>query len=380
MGLTPPDGYVNGYLFRQGGRLYDSHSPVGPLLSLPVYALPVWLGVPADARTMANLLSKLAASVMTAVSAMFVFSTMGRVLEATARPHWWMALVTALAYGLGTPVWSTASQAIWTHTPALLAYAVALWALVAGFWGLAGAAAGAALLARPATAPAAALFAIYVCHIAWRRAREHGRGSSGARTARRDALRYCGAGLLVGALGLSYNLQIFGNALGGEPFRSDYWVRTLGAAHIFSGSLLPGLAGLTVSPNRGLFIFTPLAILAIVGTYEVWRAPVARLSGRAGQEMTLFARYASVAVLVVLLVYAKYLVWLGGAWVRTSLSDGPHALPGRPARVGPRDPPPPHAHRVRQPGLGFRAVAAGLLHRRTGHRGFLLAFTLNPRQ
>ena len=40
-----------------------------------------------------------------------------------------VALVAALAYALCTPVWSTASQAMWSHTPTVLGYSVALWGL-----------------------------------------------------------------------------------------------------------------------------------------------------------------------------------------------------------------------------------------------------------
>ncbi len=44
------------------GHFYDSHPPIGPLLALPVYALPAWIGIPRNAELVANLFSKLAAS------------------------------------------------------------------------------------------------------------------------------------------------------------------------------------------------------------------------------------------------------------------------------------------------------------------------------
>ena len=307
-----PDGHVSDYLFRSGGRLYDSHPPIGPLLSLPLDATPVWLGVPVDDRTTANLFSKLAASLMAAVSVMVVFATMRRLLEAMVRPHLVLALVTALAYGLGTSVWSAASQAMWTHTPALLSSAVAIWALVTGLWGVAGITMGAAVLARPAMAPAAVLLVMYVIQVAWRRTQDRGRGSREARSAWRGAITCGTSGLAVGVLGLAYNLQIFGNAAGGEPYRSAYWVQTLGADHMFSGSVLTGLAGLTVSPSRGLLVFTPLAVIAFFGAIRVWRTRPAELRTRKEQEAVLLVRYVSVAVVVTILVYAKYLVWWGG--------------------------------------------------------------------
>ena len=103
-----------------------------------------------------------------------------------------------------------------------------------------------------------------------------------------------------------------GNAAGGEPYRSAYWVQTLGADHMFSGSVLTGLAGLTVSPSRGLLVFTPLAVIAFFGAIRVWRTRPAELRTRKEQEAVLLVRYVSVAVVVTILVYAKYLVWWGG--------------------------------------------------------------------
>lgn len=331
-----PDGHINDYLFRSGGRLYDSHPPVGPLLAVAVYAVPVWLGIPADTVAAANLLSKLAASLMAALSALAVFAATRRLLtaatglgsteagaeaeaeaevaptqEASTLVHR-VALGAALAFGLGTSVWSTASQAMWAQTPALLAYTFALWALATGAWGAAGIAIGAAVLARPATAPAAALLVLYTLHVTWRRTRVEGRASGVARTAWRQAATCYAALASIGLLGLAYNLRIFGNIGGGASFRTEYWVQRLNAPHMFAGSVVEGLAGLTISPSRGIFVFSPIVILALVGAHRVWKANLSASPGGAAQEAVLLARYASLAAIAVLIVYSKYLVWWGG--------------------------------------------------------------------
>ena len=77
---------------------------------------------------------------------------------------------------------------------------------------------------------------------------------------------------------------------------------------MFSGSILEGLAGLTLSPSRGLFIFSPL----VVGAYGVWTTRLSERSPRPAQETILLARYATVAGVAVLLGLRKYLVWWGG--------------------------------------------------------------------
>ncbi len=150
------------------GHFYDSHPPIGPLLALPVYALPAWIGIPRNAELAANLFSKLAASLMVALSAVAMFRASRRVLTAGAGPEARVpadidraAMLAAITYGLATSVWSTASLAMWTHTPAVLGFACALWALTSGRAGLAGVAVAAASFARPATAPAVALLGLY---------------------------------------------------------------------------------------------------------------------------------------------------------------------------------------------------------------------------
>ncbi|RPI55947.1 MAG: hypothetical protein EHM55_06305, partial [Acidobacteria bacterium] len=149
------------------GHFYDSHSPIGPLLALPVYALPAWIGIPQRPELVANMFSKLAASIMVALSAVALYRASRRVLGSAPvseraadrdTPHAdRVALLAAITYGLATSVWSTASLALWTHTPAVLGFAMALWALTAGRTGFAGVAAATACFARPATAPAGAL-------------------------------------------------------------------------------------------------------------------------------------------------------------------------------------------------------------------------------
>lgn len=305
-----PDFFSN-YFALANGHFFDSHPPVGPLLALPVYAFPAWTGIPGNAELAANLYSKLAASIMAALSALLVFAASMHMLTAVSTRRdasIRAALLAAIGYGLGTPVWSTASLAMWTHTPAVLGYAAAIWGLVARRPTVAGMAAAAAVIARPATAPAAALISLYVVHRALMRFRERGETLHASVT---EALRFAGAAALVGVAGVAYNLWLFGNVVGGAPTRTQYWVDELGTAGMFSGSLFAGLAGLTVSPSRGIFIFAPVVIVAIIGAVRVWRMQLT--DGTTDRrETVLLARYASVAAVAILLTYSKFIVWWGG--------------------------------------------------------------------
>ena len=305
-----PDFFSNYFAFAKG-HFFDSHPPVGPILALPVYVFPAWTGIPGDAELAANLYSKLAASMMAALSALLVFAASRRVLVVFGLHHDTCnraALLASIAYGLGTPVWSTASLAMWTHTPAVLGYAAAIWALIAGLPVTAGIAAAAAVIARPATAPAAALLALYLVHRVRVRFREDREALHASVT---DALRFAGAAALVGIAGATYNLWLFGNVVGGAPARTQYWVNELGTAGMFSGSLLAGLAGLTISPSRGIFIFSPVIVVAILGAVRVWRTRLSEHVTQRGDTL-LLARYASVAAIAILLTYSKFIVWWGG--------------------------------------------------------------------
>ena len=318
----------SGYVIVVDGHVYDSHPPIGPLLGLPVYALPVWLGVPDDPRQIANLFSKLSASLMASLSAVAIFVASRRVARACATPEraasprsqsgtsaheMRVALVVALTYALATPVWSTASQAMWSHTPAVLAYATAMWGLVAGWPGCAGVAVAVAVVARPATAAAAGLLSVFVLHRAWLRSRAEEAARLWSLVGS-DTVRFAVGAGLVGGLGIIYNLSLFGNLVGGAPLRTAHWNEQLQNPDMFGGSLSAGLLGLTVSPSRGLFIFSPILLLAIIGGINAWRNPIAKGVGdtEEARAARLLVRYAGLGALGILLTYSKFIAWWGG--------------------------------------------------------------------
>ena len=312
------DNFFSNYFVYVRGHFYDSHPPVGPLLALPVYALPAWIGIPDRAELIANMFSKLAASLMVALSGVLIFRASRQVLIPTltgmahdAEHATRIAFLAAIAYGLATGVWSTASLAMWTHTPAVLGFAVTLWALTTGRAAVAGVAAAAACFSRPATAPAVALLGLYLAH----RALRDGWDSAGAAQRRMDVLRFSAAAAFTGLTGVLYNYWLFNNAVGGAPFRTGYWVEELGTNGMFTGSLSVGLAGLTVSPSRGILIFSPIVLMAVYGAARAWKSPIdsdrtPAPFGRA--DAILLARYSSLAALAILLTYSKFIVWWGG--------------------------------------------------------------------
>jgi hypothetical protein len=292
-----PDRLTDNFIFVRG-HYYDSHPPIGPLLAVPVYALPVWAGVPESPQLVANLFSKVAASIMTALSALLIFGAVRRLVAEIGKPDRAeaVAMAAALAYGVCTSVWSTASLALWSHTPAVLGYAFAIWALTSGWTGTAGLAAMASAMSRPATLPAAGIIVLFTLHRAFR----HKTGDAWL-----AAVRCAAAAGITAAAALVYNLWLLGDPLGGARLRTEVWIREFNTSRMFSGSLIDGLAGLTVSPSYGLLIFSPIVVIAIRGAIKAWqKAPTS--------DARLLIRYVSLAALVILLTYSKFIVWWGG--------------------------------------------------------------------
>jgi hypothetical protein len=190
---------------------------------------------------------------------------------------------------LGTSLWSVASQALWMHGPATfwVCCAMALLAPEAGGRGgrrglAAGAALGLAILTRPSTALFAAASGAYCL---WRRRW-------------REA-----AGLLAGAaapVGLYclHNFWYFGNPVAGG-YVDDNWGQAT--------PLWLGFPGLLIAPSRGLLIYSPALLIAVMGLWRLLRTPAQRSTGRRGM---LFAW--TVAAALTTAFYARWYDWRGG--------------------------------------------------------------------
>jgi hypothetical protein len=162
-----------------------------------------------------------------------------------------LAVLCALVFSFGTAAWSTASRSMWQHGPSMLLLSLAaLLALrsksrpeVARWLGLPLAAAYAV---RPTNAIPLALFGLWmaVCR-------------------RRQLPGFAaGAAAVLGVFAF-VNLKAYGSAL--PPY---YAAGRLGRTPHF----VEALAGNLVSPSRGLLLFSPVLILAAVGTILKLRA------------------------------------------------------------------------------------------------------------
>ena len=252
-----------------GQHVCSIFPPGVAILALPILVPAVIAGVsPSDVTTLL-LLGHLAASILEAIAALLLWSVFRRFVSA----RWAVGLV--LLYVLATSVRTVGSQALWQHAGVHLAIAVALRltlderALTARRAFLAGLAIGAGTVARQTTALVLA-----------------------GVVSRRTFLRSI-AGFGIGIVPLlAYNAIAFG-----DPFEQGYGSKP------FDTPVLTGLYGLLLSPSRGLLIYAPYLLFAIVALGLAWRVP--------GVVATRLRALGLVA-LATLLLYATYTEWWGG--------------------------------------------------------------------
>lgn len=264
---------------------YRSAYPIaGPLLAAPLY-LPLLLvpGLkdwpPESLVALARILEKLAASIITALSAVVFLALLKRLTG--ERWAWRLTIL----YALATVTWADTSQAMWQHAPSQLALIALMlcfeiWSQnreKSGILWLAGASAACALAIRPTNA-------ILLLALA--------AGLIAARASARDCARLLAPLLAAALLVLGYNIYFFNNPSGNYPAVS------------LEGSLAQGLAGILFSPGRGLLIYTPIALFAFCALAQA-------SSGPRKKHAPLFV-FSVVFSILHLGVIAKSVSWPGG--------------------------------------------------------------------
>ncbi|HET8542580.1 MAG TPA: glycosyltransferase family 39 protein [Anaeromyxobacter sp.] len=264
----------------------NTFGPGAAVAALPVIAPLRWALGDLRARPDALWLgAKLAASLLVAASAAFVFLTARRWLSPGR------AAALALAYGLGTAVWTTSSQTLWQHGPAELAAAAAIFFLVrarerAGWAVACGAALGAAVACRPTLAILAGAAAVWLLVVD-----------------RRAFAALALGGIPFAAALAAYNLHHLGSPLrfGQTEVSVGIALAKTGSPDLWQTPLHVGIAGVLASPSRGVLPFSPWLALAVPGAVLAWRR----------RELAAL-RPVSVAALLVLLVEARWFDWWGG--------------------------------------------------------------------
>jgi hypothetical protein len=266
------------------GHYFSAYPIGGPLLVSPLYLPLAFIGHlrewdPGSLVMFARIAEKFAATAIAALSAVVLLLLLKRI---TTAPWAWRL---TLVYALATETWSISSQALWQHGPGELAIIGCLFGLESwsqdrahnGWLWLSGTCAAAAFIFRPANIVLlpALLAGLVLAHATLK-----------------QYFHVFAAPLCGGLLLASYNLYVFQHASGG------YHLGEL------TGSILRGLAGLFLSPGRGLLIYTPIALFAL-GAF----LPLASAARRRHNSLV-----ATAGVFIVLhsLLISRWLDWWGG--------------------------------------------------------------------
>ncbi|MGH8071186.1 MAG: glycosyltransferase family 39 protein, partial [Candidatus Entotheonellia bacterium] len=286
------EGEIPWFVQRINGRIVSAYPPWAGLMAIPVYLLPVLGGLPSQSPWIHDL-EKLSATLITALSVILVLFTLRRLTK--EKIAWGIAIV----YAFGTSSFSSSSQALWQHGPSQLFLTLTIYWLVRGideprFSAYAGLALGSAIICRPSNAFMAIPIVAYVF------------------LERRDQF----VGFFLATLPPLLWFTAYNMHYNGSPVSTGFAVGIIGplrlwnlGAHLFRTPLHEGLAGVLISPSRGLFIYSPILLLAFVGMVMVW------LDSKA-----VLLKYLSLAPLLLILLTSKWINWWGGG------SYGPRLL------------------------------------------------------
>jgi len=268
------------------GHFRSAYSPIGSIFGGVTAVALRTLGADLDAPLAPNLIAKLTASALTASAVVLVFFALRRFASSVA------AMAVAVGLGLGTNFWALHSQTMALHDVVAFALALTLFSwtrptfdlttrhLWIGAFGL-----GLAVMARQQTAPLVGILGLgLLARVGWRRAL--------------PPLAFA-VSLLAGLLAFQYHW--FGHVLGAVPMLEHLHPEVHAVTGTISTEPWIGAAGLLISPSRGLLIFSPIVLVALMGIPAALRyVPYHGIGwGLAGSA----ALY---------LVYGVYTVWWGG--------------------------------------------------------------------
>jgi hypothetical protein len=264
----------------------SAYSPIGSIFGgVTALTLRV-LGADLNALLAPNLIAKLTASTLTAIAAVLVFLTLTRFASIAA------SLAVAIGLGIGTNYWALLSQTMALHEVVAFGFALTLfnWTrptsqltsrhLWLGALGL-----GLAVVARQQTAPLVGILGLgLLARVGWRRA----------------AAPLTFAVALLAAL-LAFQWHWFGHLLGAVTMLESLHPQVHAVTGTVSTEPWIGAVGLLVSPSRGLFVFSPIVLVALLGIPIALRTlPYHGLGWALDGSFALY------------LTYAVYTVWWGG--------------------------------------------------------------------
>lgn len=269
------DGSSNYSTVEVSGKLRNSFPQGTAVVAAPIYLFSALVsGIPPHQQAADASLERLSAALITALAVSIFFSAM--TVKFSKRTSFLASILLAAA----TPVLTTMSQGLWSHTGEFLFLAIAVRAAIVqpgtaitAF--ISGAAAGLAIFCRPTAILLAGLPLAWIGGV------------------RRRSL-YFGALAAGVTVWVVSNQVMFGSPLG------QYGALNQGKFALGLSSLASGVLGVLASPSRGLLFFFPVLVFGTV-TAIVYRSTVGRV-----------ALHLAVSSLAVTGLVSFYENWWGG--------------------------------------------------------------------
>lgn len=286
--LIRPENIVS--FISRSNNLYSVYPIVTPVLVTPLYVIPyiamMALHIPLDMSNstcflIVFVMEKIAASFITSAALVVFFAGLKEIVRKN------IALITTLILAFGTCMWSINSQALWQHGMIALLFSILFYLVVRNekqedfrIYILLGICSALLVFTRPSDMFLALPTFVYT---AFRK--------------RPYFLTYCVSGIITALPFLMYNESAAGNIFGGYG--------SLLSEFSFGFQALVHLAGVLISPNRGLFIYTPIALLSLLGILKI----KSRIKNPELQR--LFYCFGIVFILEIL-VYSTFNCWWAG--------------------------------------------------------------------
>ncbi len=316
--------------------------PMRDLFPLPFYFALFFLGI--DFSGFLPYLTKLTAAVLMSLSAIFIFLTSR---EITSEKNSFFVLI---VFSFATSVWSVLSQDLWTHTVSVFFLVLSVYFIIkllkdesyifyAGFFLVL------AFISRPPNVIFFIAFTTYVILYYSSGFKKYLLGTLPGlaffffynfyNATTLSLFTVLGLSLLV--LVLYYLLMIFiwkimisvkkrkvlaflftleliivgflfYKFIGGAfRYYLGYYANSFFATHAWKTPFLKGFLGLIVSPSRGLFFFSPVLILSLVGFFLVFK-------NYKNTNLRRFWVISFISTVVLIFLFSKYNYWHGG-WV-----------------------------------------------------------------
>lgn len=266
------------YLVELNGH-YLSFFPIGAaVLALPVYFLPLKLGLPVNSFNIA-VLGKISAALMVSGSVVLVYLLLREFLKEK------LSFILSLVYAFGSCSFGLSSQSLWQHGASQLMLAAALFCLVRGLknerWApWAGLFLSIATLSRYTNAVSVLILSLFYM---WR-------------FGIRRFWEYAALGLVPLGFFLLYNFHYFGSfgnqGYAGQIFK--YWL----------GPFPDGFLGEWFSPSKGILIYSPIFIFSLLGAWLFLRK-------KSEVRESLFG-WVFAIIIVHSLMVGKWIHWFGG--------------------------------------------------------------------